>query len=89
MIPRATVSDYVNQIDYIVRRIGVDHVGIGSDFNHGAGIDGFDDESQAPNVTRELLRRGYTELAIAKIWGGNFLRVFRQVESVAKKLQAS
>jgi membrane dipeptidase len=89
LIPRATVSDYVNHIDYIAKRIGVDHVGIGSDFNHGAGIDGFDDESQAPNVTRELVRRGYTEDQIAKIWGGNFLRAFRQVESVAKKLQAS
>jgi membrane dipeptidase len=89
LIPRATVTDYVNHVDYIVKRIGVDHVGIGTDFNHGAGIDGFDDESQAPNVTRELLRRGYSEEQIAKIWGGNFLRVFRQVESVAKKLQAS
>jgi membrane dipeptidase len=89
LIPRATVTDYVNHIDYIVKRIGVDHVGIGSDFNHGAGIDGFDDESQAPNVTRELVRRGYTEDQIAKIWGGNFLRVFREVESVAKKLRAS
>jgi membrane dipeptidase len=87
LIPRATVSDYVDHIDYIVKRIGIDHVGIGSDFNHGAGIDGFDDESQAPNVTRELVRRGYSEDQIARIWGGNFLRVFRQVESVGKKLQ--
>lgn len=82
--PRASVTDYVNHIDYVAKRIGVDHVGIGSDFNHGSGIDGFDDESQAPNVTRELVRRGYTEEQIAKIWGGNFLRVFRQVETVAK-----
>jgi membrane dipeptidase len=63
----------------------VDHVGIGEDFNHGAGIEGFDAESQAPNVTRELVRRGYTENQIAKIWAGNFLRVFREVEAVAKK----
>jgi membrane dipeptidase len=89
LVPRATVSDFVDHIEYLVRRIGVDHVGIGTDFNHGAGIDGFDDESQAPNVTRELVRRGHSEQEIAKIWGGNFLRVFRQVESVAKKLQAS
>lgn len=82
--PRATVSDYVDHIDYVVKRIGVDHAGIGTDFNHGSGIEGFDDESQAPNVTRELVRRGYSEEQIAKIWGGNFLRVFRQVESVAK-----
>ncbi len=55
------MTDYVDHIDYLVKRIGVDHVGIGTDFNHGAGIDGFDDESQAPNVTRELVRRGYVE----------------------------
>lgn len=82
--PRATVGDYVDHIDYLVKRIGADHVGIGTDFNHGSGIDGFDDESQAPNVTRELVRRGYTEAQIAGIWGANFLRVFRQVESVAQ-----
>jgi membrane dipeptidase len=85
LIPRASVTEYVDHIDYLVKRIGIDHVGIGTDFNHGAGIDGFDDESQAPNVTRELVRRGYTEEQIAKIWGGNFLRVFRAVEHVAQK----
>ena len=69
-LPRATVSDLVDHIDYIVKRIGIDHVGIGTDFNHGAGIEGFDDESEAPNVTRELVRRGYTEAQIAKISGG-------------------
>jgi membrane dipeptidase len=84
-LPRATVADLVDHIDYIVKRIGIDHVGIGTDFNHGAGIQGFDDESEAPNVTRELVRRGYTEAQIAKIWGGNFLRVFRRVEAVAAK----
>jgi membrane dipeptidase len=86
-LPRATVSDLVDHIDYIVKRIGIDHVGIGTDFNHGAGIEGFDDESEAPNVTRELVRRGYTEAQIAKIWGGNFLRVFRRVEAVAAKMR--
>jgi membrane dipeptidase len=86
-LPRATVSDLVDHIDYIVKRIGIDHVGIGTDFNHGAGIEGFDDESEAPNVTRELVRRGYNEAQIAKIWGGNFLRVFRRVEEVAGKLR--
>ena len=86
-LPRATVSDLVDHIDYIVKRIGIDHVGIGTDFNHGAGIQGFDDESEAPNITRELVRRGYSEAQIAKIWGGNFLRVFRRVEVVAAKLR--
>jgi membrane dipeptidase len=84
---RATVSDLVDHIDYIVKRIGIDRVGIGTDFNHGSGIDGFNDESEAPNVTRELLRRGYSEEQIAKIWGGNFLRVFRRVEETASRLK--
>jgi len=88
LFPKATVRDYVDHIDYIVKRIGIDHVGIGSDFNHGAGIVGFDDESQAFNVTLELVRRGYTEPQIAKIWGRNFLRVFRGVEAVSKQLRS-
>lgn len=83
LMPKATLSDYVDHIDYLVKRIGVDHVGIGTDFNHGAGIVGFNDESDAPNVTRELVRRGYTEEQIGQIWGGNFLRVFRRVEAFA------
>ena len=87
--PRATVQDYVDHIDYLVKRIGIDHVGIGSDFNHGSGVEGFNDESEAPNVTAELLRRGYTEAQIGKIWGGNFLRLFREVEAAAKKLHAT
>jgi len=87
--PKATLKEYVDHIDYLVKRIGVDHVGIGSDFNHGSGIAGFNDESEAPNVTRELLRRGYTEAQIAKIWGGNFLRVFREVEAAAAKARTT
>jgi membrane dipeptidase len=87
LYPRASIKQYVDHIDYIVKRIGIDHVGIGTDFNHGAGIVGFEDESDAPNVTRELLRRGYTEAQIAKIWGGNFLRVFDQVEAVSHRLK--
>ena len=71
--PQATLKTYVDHIDYIAKRIGVEHVGIGTDFNHGAGIEGFRNESQAPNITRELVARGYTEAQIAQIWGGNFL----------------
>jgi membrane dipeptidase len=85
----ATLQNYVDHIDYIAKRIGVDHVGIGTDFNHGSGVTGFGSESEAPNVTRELLRRGYTEEQVAQIWSGNFLRVFRAVEAVAGKLQSS
>lgn len=87
IVPKATLSDYVDHIDYLVKRLGVDHVGIGSDFNHGSGVPGFNDASDAPNVTQELLRRGYTEAQIGKIWGGNFLRVFREAEAAGKKLR--
>ena len=69
------VKDMVNHIDYVARRIGVDHVGIGTDFNHGSGLADFKDASEALNVTKELLARGYTASDIEKIWGGNFLRV--------------
>ncbi len=75
-LPRATVVDLVNAIDYTVELIGIDHVGIASDFNHGGGLVGFKDASEAYNVTAELLRRGYADDDIAKLWGGNWLRVF-------------
>ncbi|WP_026010212.1 dipeptidase [Pseudoxanthomonas sp. GW2] len=77
----ATLSDLVDHLDYIARRIGVEHVGIGSDFDHGAGVTGFDSEADAANVTAELLRRGYTREQVAAIWGGNFLRVVRAAEA--------
>lgn len=89
LVPRATLADFVDHIDYIVKRIGIDHVGIGTDFNHGAGITGFANASEAVNVTRELLKRGYTEEQIAKIWSSNFLRVFKQVEAIARAQRAS
>jgi membrane dipeptidase len=79
------VNTYVDHIDYSANRVGVDHVGVGTDFNHGAAIDGFADESQAPNVTRELLARGYSAAEIEKIWGGNFLRVLAAAEATARR----
>lgn len=82
--PRATLSQYVDHIDYISRRLGWQHVGIGSDFDHGAGIAGFDSAADAPNVTRELVRRGYSEEQIAGIWGGNFLRVWRAAAAASR-----
>ena len=75
-----SLDDLLDHIDYIVERIGVDHVGIGTDFNHGSGIVDFKDASEALNVTVGLLRRGYSAQDIEKIWGGNFLRVFREAE---------
>ena len=79
------LKEMVNHIDYIAKRIGVDHVGIGTDFNHGSGIEGFDDASEALNVTIELLKRGYSEEDIKKIWGGNFIRVWRAAEKAARQ----
>jgi membrane dipeptidase len=81
--PKATVSQYVDSIDYAVQKISIDHVGIASDFNHGGGVIGWKDESEAPNVTAELLRRGYTNDQIAKLWGGNFLRVWGEAQQHA------
>ena len=72
------LSDMLDHVDYIAQRIGVDHVGIGTDFNHGSGIEGFVDASEALNVTTGLLERGYSKIDIAKIWGGNFLRVWQE-----------
>lgn len=72
------LGNMLDHIDYIAQRIGVEHVGIGTDFNHGSGIDGFVDASDALNVTAGLLDRGYSKNDVAKIWGGNFLRVWQQ-----------
>ena len=80
---RATVKDLVNHIDYVVRLIGVAHVGIGTDFDGGGGIDGCDHVGEMPNITVELLRRGYSKEDIAKIWGGNVMRVLRDVIETA------
>jgi membrane dipeptidase len=85
--PRATVKDFVDHIDHAVKLIGIDHVGISSDFDGGGGVEGWNNASETLNVTIELVRRGYTEEQIAKLWGGNLLRVWRQVERVAQSAQ--
>lgn len=84
---RATVKDLANHIDYAVKLIGIDHVGIASDFDGGGGVDGWNSAAEAFNVTLELVRRGYTEEQIGKLWSGNLLRVWGEVEAVAQKLQ--
>ena len=83
---RANVKDFVNHIDYAVKLIGVDHVGISSDFDGGGGIDGWSSAAEAFNVTLELVRRGYSEAQIGKLWSGSLLRVWGEVEKTAKKL---
>ncbi len=86
--PPASVQDFVDHIDYAVNLIGIDHVGISSDFDGGGGIDGWDNAAETFNVTHELVKRGYTEEEVAKVWSGNLLRVWREVERVAQRIQA-
>lgn len=81
--PAVGVGDFVNHIDYMVKLIGIDHVGISSDFDGGGGIEGWSDASETFNVTLELVKRGYTEEEIEKLWGGNLLRVLDKVQAVA------
>lgn len=77
------IEDMMNHIDYVVDRIGIDHVGIGTDFNHGSGIEGYSDASEARNITAALIQRGYTAEQINKIWSGNFIRVWRAAQQQA------
>jgi membrane dipeptidase len=79
----ASVKDIVDHIDHVVQVIGVDYVGIGSDFDGGGGVEGCRNVAEMKNITVEMLRRGYTKSDIKKIWGGNFMRVFRKVEETA------
>ncbi len=83
--PRSNVKNLVDHVDYAVKKIGIDHVGLASDFNGGGGIDGWNNAGETLNVTLELVRRGYTEDQIAKIWGGNLLRVMDAVQAARKK----
>jgi len=76
-----SLDSLMNHIDYIVQRVGVEHVGIGTDFNHGGGMRGFDEASDAPNVTAALLARGYSPVEIDKIWGRNFLRALAAAQA--------
>jgi membrane dipeptidase len=87
--PRANLSDFVDHIDYLVKKIGIDHVGISSDFDGGGGVEGWMNATETFNVTLELVRRGYTEEQIEKIWSGNLLRVLDEVQRVAAELQKS
>ncbi|NNK75108.1 MAG: membrane dipeptidase, partial [Maribacter sp.] len=83
------VADFVDHIDYMVKLIGIDHVGISSDFDGGGGIEGWSDASETMNVTAELIQRGYSEEEIEKLWGGNLLRVLDEVQAVAAKIAKS
>lgn len=82
VIGSGSIEDMLNHIDYVVERIGIDHVGIGNDFNHGSGIEGYADASDSLNLTFALTQCGYSEQDIKKIWGENFLRLFQLAESL-------
>lgn len=85
--PRATVAEFVDHIDYTVKLIGLEHVGISSDFDGGGGVEGWNDATETFNVTLELVRRGYTEEQIGKLWSGNLLRVMEETERVGRRLR--
>lgn len=85
--PPVDVADLVDHIDYMVELIGIEHVGISSDFDGGGGVHGWEDASETFNVTLELVRRGYTEDEIAMLWSGNLLRVLDDVQRVAREIQ--
>jgi membrane dipeptidase len=82
---RTTLQELVDHIEHVVALIGVDHVGIGTDFDGGGGVEGCNDVSEMPNITKELLRRGYSEKDIQKIWGGNIMRVLTRVIEVSER----
>ena len=84
--PIASVKDFADHIEHAVRIAGIEHVGIGTDFDGGGGVSGFNTHAEALNVTKELIRRGYSNQEIRKIWGGNLLRVWRHVEILAREL---
>lgn len=86
-VPPVDVSDFVDHVDYMVEKIGIDHVGISSDFDGGGGIEGWSDASETFNITLELVKRGYSEEEIGKLWGENLLRVLDDVQAVAQRMQ--
>ena len=86
--PPPNMNDFMDHIDYMVEKIGIDHVGISSDFDGGGGIVGWNDASETMNVTSALRERGYSESEIQKLWGGNLLRVLDEVQEIAANLQA-
>ena len=86
--PPPNMDDFIDHIDYMVDKIGIDHVGISSDFDGGGGIVGWKDASETMNVTAALRERGYSESEIEKLWGANLLRVLDEVQAVATKLQS-
>lgn len=88
LAPPVDVADFVDHVDYLVETMGIEHVGISSDFDGGGGVEGWMDASETFNVTLELVRRGYTEEQIGMLWSGNLFRVLDEVQAVAAEIQA-
>lgn len=86
--PAVNVADFIDHLDYMVNKIGIEHVGISSDFDGGGGIEGWNDASETFNVTLELVKRGYTEEQIGMLWSGNLLRVLDEVQAYAEKMKS-
>jgi microsomal dipeptidase-like Zn-dependent dipeptidase len=82
---QATLDDAMRHVDHAIDIMGIDHVGLGTDFDGDGGIIGLANASELPHFTRQLLKRGYTEDDIQKLWGGNFLRVMQQVQAMSNK----
>lgn len=87
-LPDVNVKDFVDHIDYLVKKMGIDHVGIASDFDGGGGVEGWDNAAETFNVTLELVRRGYSKKQVQKLWSGNLLRVLDEVQKVAKRMRS-
>mgnify|MGYP001395552278 FL=1 len=81
------VKHVVDHIDHIIKVAGIDHVGIGCDFDGGGGIQGVFDASEVMNITIELVKRGYNEEQIGKIWSGNLIRVFKEVQKISEQIK--
>ncbi|MEP1207667.1 MAG: membrane dipeptidase [Rhizobiaceae bacterium] len=79
-----SLTQFLDHVDHAIKTVGINHVGLSGDFDGGGGVEGWDGASDSPNVTKQLLERGYSEEDLAKLWGGNLLRVMRDVESAAK-----
>jgi membrane dipeptidase len=82
--PDVTLAQFADHVDHAVKIAGIDHVGLSGDFDGGGGVSGWDSAAESFNVTFELLRRGYSEADLAKLWGGNILRVMRAAEAAAR-----
>ena len=86
---RATFEDYMQQVLYTIKLVGVDHVGFGADWDGGGGLDGFRDITALPKITERLLKEGYTEADLQKMWGGNVIRLLKAAEDYKASLEVA